>query len=127
MTDVVLDASVVIAAVLQEPGGHRAVGHARSPMISAVNYAEVRSRLSDLGMEAIQIDDALTLFGLDVVEFDRRQAEDVAAMRDATRPAGLSLGDRACLTLAASRGAPALTADRAWRNVDVPVRIELVR
>ena len=42
MRDVVLDSSVIVAAVLQEPGGHRAVGHPKPPLMSAVNYAEVR-------------------------------------------------------------------------------------
>jgi ribonuclease VapC len=35
----------------------------------------------------------------------------------ATRSAGLSLGDRACLALAAALGLPAVTADRSWQSV----------
>ncbi len=127
MTSVVLDASVVVAAVLKEPGGHRASGHAASPLMSVVNYAEVRSRLTDLGMGAESIDEALDLLGLDVVAFDKAQADEVAALRSATRSAGLSLGDRACIGLAASLGATVLTADKAWRRLDLPVQIELVR
>ena len=38
-------------------------------------------------------------------------------MRPATRAVGLSLGDRACLALAAELGVPALTADRGWAGV----------
>jgi PIN domain nuclease of toxin-antitoxin system len=45
----------------------------------------------------------------------------------ATRGHGLSLGDRACLALARTLGATALTTDRAWRAVDVGVAIEVIR
>lgn len=127
MIDVVLDASVIVAAVLREPGGDRAVGHARSPLVSAVNYAEVCTRLTDVGMKSETIEGALGMLRLDVVAFDKEQADRVAALRPATRTAGLSLGDRACLALAASREAVALTADHAWRDLKLPVRIEFVR
>lgn len=127
MSDVVLDASVVIAAVLQEPGGGRAIGHARSPLVSAVNYAEICTRLTDLGMNPETIEGSLKMLRLDVVPFDKEQAERVAALRNATRSSGLSLGDRACLALGASREALVLTADRAWRALDLPIQIEQVR
>lgn len=127
MTDVVLDASVIVAAVLQEPGGDRAVGHAASPLISAVNYAEVCTRLTDVGMKPEAIEGALGMLRLDVVVFDKEQAERTAALRAATHPSGLSLGDRACLALAASREALVLTADQAWRGVNLPIQIEVVR
>ena len=127
MTRVVLDASVVVAAVLKEPGGDRAVGHKQPPMMSAVNYAEVRSRLTDLGLDAARIDDALALFDLDVIDFDKAQAGDVAELRRVTRLHGLSLGDRACLALAIRKDAEALTADRVWARIDLPVDVCVVR
>jgi ribonuclease VapC len=42
-------------------------------------------------------------------------------------PYGLSLGDRACLALALTRGEPAVTADRQWAQLDLGIRIELIR
>lgn len=40
---------------------------------------------------------------------------------------GLSLGDRACLALAAELGIPALTADQTWAGLDIGVKVELIR
>jgi PIN domain nuclease of toxin-antitoxin system len=48
-------------------------------------------------------------------------------LRAGTRGKGLSLGDRYCLALAASRNAVAVTADRAWANLDIGLSIEMVR
>jgi PIN domain nuclease of toxin-antitoxin system len=127
MTAVVFDASVVVAAVLKEPGGDRVAGHTERPMISAVNYAEVRTKLSDLGMSTVSIDATLGVFALDVVSFDAAQAGKVAELREGTRHAGLSLGDRACIVLAMKHGTRALTADKAWKKIDLPIEVELIR
>ena len=45
-----------------------------------------------------------------IVPFDEEQAHAAAVFRGATRGRELSLGDRACLRLAARRGLPAVTA-----------------
>ena len=64
---------------------------------------------------------------LEIVDFDRSQAVIAGELRAATRPAGLSFGDRACLALAVSRQLKVLTADRAWANLAVDLSIELLR
>jgi PIN domain nuclease of toxin-antitoxin system len=43
------------------------------------------------------------------------------------RERGHRLGDRACLALARERRIPALTADRAWRRLDLEIEIETIR
>lgn len=48
-------------------------------------------------------------------------------LRLATKPQGLSLGDRACLALAQARNAIALTADRYWTMLDIGIEVERIR
>jgi PIN domain nuclease of toxin-antitoxin system len=127
VSDVVLDASVVLAAVLGERGGAAVADLKGSAFVSTVNYAEVRTRLIDLGVKREAVDQSIALLGLEIVAFDIEQADCAADLRGATRGAGLSLGDRACLALASARNTVALTADHAWQAVEVPVQIELVR
>ncbi|MEO7026776.1 MAG: PIN domain-containing protein, partial [Caulobacteraceae bacterium] len=73
------------------------------------------------------IDNSPSELPLHVVAFDEDQAIGAGKLRRATRGAGLSLGDRACLALARSLDATALTTDRAWEKVNGQARIELVR
>lgn len=54
-------------------------------------------------------------------------ALEAARLRGATRPRGLSLGDRFCLSLAARLALPVLTTDRAWADLDLGIDIRLVR
>ena len=127
MADVVLDASVVLAAILGEPGQEAVLALRETALVSAVNVAETRSRLADHGLDRAAIDASMALIDIRVVDFDAEQAALSADFRPATRPVGLSLGDRACLALARQKGAIALTADRAWAGVDVAVDIRVVR
>jgi PIN domain nuclease of toxin-antitoxin system len=55
------------------------------------------------------------------------EALDSGLLREATRAAGLSLGDRLCLAAARARQARVLTADRSWAGLDVGVEIEVIR
>lgn len=64
---------------------------------------------------------------LRLVDFDHAQAVQAGELRRTTRSTGLSLGDRACLALAASRGLQVLTADRAWTGLSIGLEIECIR
>ena len=96
-------------------------------VISAVNLCEVLGKLHDLQRPRSEIEAVMRTLEVEVAPFDGVQAERAAALRPATRARGLSLGDRACLALAATRGIPALTGDPAWTEVEVGVRVELIR
>lgn len=72
---------------------------------------------------------AITLdaLGLEIVNFDTEFAYQTGFLRPLARSIGLSLGDRACLALAASLGVPALTCDRAWTTLNLAVTVNLIR
>jgi len=126
VSDVVLDASAVLALLQDEPGGDRVLESLPGALICSVNLPEVVAKLAELGMSEPEIRLALSL-GLEVVTFDEALAFSAGVLRPATRSAGLSLGDRACLALALSRALPVLTTDRAWRDIDVGVEVEVIR
>ncbi|WP_152607392.1 PIN domain-containing protein [Thermus sp. 2.9] len=64
--------------------------------------------------------------GLEVLPFTQEEAMVAAELDPQTRGLGLSLGDRACLATAKVHGLLALTADRAWLQVE-GVRVETIR
>ncbi|MBB5045850.1 PIN domain nuclease of toxin-antitoxin system [Rhodopseudomonas rhenobacensis] len=122
-----LDASAVLAVALQEPGYRALRGLESVGLVSAVNLAEVRTRLWDKAGSASAIDGMLAGIEMSIVAFDEKQARLSAELRPATRALGLSLGDRACLALAMQTGAVAYTADRAWAKIDLPIEVRVIR
>ncbi|HEY3948755.1 type II toxin-antitoxin system VapC family toxin [Phenylobacterium sp.] len=126
MTDVVLDASAVLALILEEPGAAGVAAQLDGGRLSTVNLAEVAQRLADRWTDA-QVGAVLAAFPFEVVDFDRATAVRAGLMRRVTRAHGLSLGDRACLALAERLAAPVLTADRAWAELDLGVEVVLIR
>ena len=121
----VLDASALLAVLFRE------VGFDAVPLegsaVSAVNWSEVVQVAARREADVVGLVDALAAEGMVVVPFTAAHAEAVAALGPATRAAGLSLADRACLAVARSYGVPALTADRAWGGVEAGVEVVLVR
>jgi ribonuclease VapC len=129
---VVLDASALLALLRHEDGGERVAKELpRGAAISALNWAEVLARLVDLGGDPVEITaralPAAAAAAVEVVPFDDAGARETARLRSKTRSLGLSLADRAALALAKSRGIPVLTADRAWRSLRLPIKIEVIR
>jgi ribonuclease VapC len=125
---VVLDASAVLAAILDEPGRGKLTPELLSSAIcSTVNLAEVQAKLISAGLPP---DDALQTALTPVreaIDFTVAQAGLSGTLIAQTRRLGLSLGDRACLALGISLGVPVYTADRAWKNLKLPVRIHVIR
>ena len=125
--DVVLDASAVLALLNDEPGAETVAGLVRNSAISAVNVSEVAAKLDDAGVPEHVIRRAVGGLLMDIVPFDAEQALQSGLLRTATRAAGLSLGDRACLGLAKRLGLSAVTADRSWERVQIGVSVTVLR
>jgi ribonuclease VapC len=129
-SQVVLDASAVLALLNGEPGSatvERALS--AGAVISAVNLSEVVGKLVDVGLTNNEVRHVVGCIGLDVRVFDLPQAFESGLLRSQTRATqlSLSLGDRACMALAAQLSLPVLTADKAWLEVDLPVEVQMIR
>jgi ribonuclease VapC len=129
----VLDASAVLAFLFDEPGADpvtEALQHKCA--LSAVNWAEVLSKLADLGEDPKTVvaqlhKQALLPGALHIFPLTDRLAEEIARLRPLTQKLGLSLGDRACLALGRSLKKTILTADRIWLKLDIGLSIKGIR
>ena len=130
---VVLDASALLAYLNQEAGAEEvALQMVGGGFISAVNLAEVYSKVTEWGQDAHLLEQALVQQGLlggvlEVVPFDPEDVLLVAKLRPLTKVQGLSLGDRVCLALAMRLKLPAITTDSAWNNLEAGVEVRVVR
>jgi PIN domain nuclease of toxin-antitoxin system len=123
----VLDASALLALINSEPGADIVADALAGASISAVNLCEVVTKMIDFGVPPGEAwSEAADLVPV-VVDFGPELARATAQLRMATRSAGLSLGDRACLALAEQRRVPALTADRSWESLSIGVEVRLIR
>jgi ribonuclease VapC len=124
---VVLDSSALLAVLRSEPGRERVAGRLNGAAMSSVNLCEVLTKTVDDGGAVNDVVGRLYELGIEFIEFDDISGTEAADLREKTRAHGLSLGDRACLALAKRLGGVALTADRAWAEVDAGVAVELIR
>ncbi len=124
-----LDASALLVLINAETGAERLepLLASHEAVVSSVNLAEVVAKLCDWSAPAALVDAVVAEFAPCTVAFDAEQARRCGELRAATRATGLSLGDRACLALAACHGLTAVTADRAWGALDIGIGIELLR
>ena len=114
-----LDASALLAVILREPGRenvHTVMGRA---YIHAVNVAEVVGKLVREGVPRAEAELTIKELKLDIdEELPTSHAILCGELVAQTKPQGLSLGDCVCLTVAASHGSIAVTADRRWQELD---------
>lgn len=129
MSEVVLDASALLAFLKDEPGGSAVRQLLPTSAMSAINLAEVASTFIHGGMPADEVELALRELPIRIVPLNEDQAYEASALRRLTSNKGLSLGDRCCLALARSLALPAVTWDRAWEGLppDVGVEVKLAR
>jgi ribonuclease VapC len=124
---VVLDASAFLAQLFREPGHEQVGEELAAACISAVNLAEVLTKLVRDGIDLGAVMTDMEQSGPRVIPFDNVQAGLAARLWPETSRAGLSLGDRACLALAIDRDLPVLTADRVWTSLGLNVSVRLIR
>jgi len=127
MPESVIDASALLALLNAELGAEVVTEAIPGGVISAVNLSEVIAKLCDSGMPEKAIRQALQPLGLEVVSFDEEQCYQAGLLRTSTQGMGISLGDRACLSLARMRGVVVLTADRTWAGLSVGANIKVIR
>ncbi|MCC6304012.1 MAG: type II toxin-antitoxin system VapC family toxin [Rhodobacteraceae bacterium] len=126
---VVLDSSAVLAAIFGEEGSARVIAalESGSARIGSVNLAEIATRLVETGYTDADVRATLADLGAFARPFEAEGAVLAGLLRRATRHAGLSLGERACLAEALLAGLPVVTADRAWAGLDLGIRVEVIR
>jgi ribonuclease VapC len=116
-TEYVLDSSALIAVVSLEPGYQRVAQLVGRSSISAINLAETINKLIHKvpTMDAVRL--LLARLDLAVEDWSEDLAYRSAEFSAFNKSHGLSLGDRACLTLAKHLRATAVTSDRAWKRL----------
>lgn len=128
MNRVVLDASALMVLINNEPGADKLTPQIMSAAAaSTVNLAEVHGKLVQRGFS---LDDAWAAANWAIhesVAFTAEQAKTAGDLVLQTRSLGLSLGDRACLALGIALHAPVYTADRAWKDLRLGIRIHVIR
>jgi len=128
MIKYVLDSTALIALVGLEPGSQRIVGLLENSTISAVNLAETANKLREKGFSQEDVRESLAKLELRVEDWSEAMAYRSVEFTPFNKSHGLSLGDRACLTLARQFGAIAVTSDRTWRRLpSLDVRIMIFR
>jgi PIN domain nuclease of toxin-antitoxin system len=127
VSEIVLDASALMAVLREEPGAAVVEALLDAAAISTVNLSEVQAKLVERGTPAAGAWSWLTELDLEVVDFDRAQARIAGDLRVPTRGRGLSFADCACLALARVLQRPAVTADRAWAELQLGVEIRTIR
>jgi PIN domain nuclease of toxin-antitoxin system len=126
-SEVVLDASALLALLNSEPGSATVAAAFPGVSISAVNLSEVVAKLVERSMPAEAVRTILEDLDLDIHPFDAEAAHRAGALRTATRQLGLSFGDRACLALGRQLGRPVLTTDGVWGSLDLGVTVRAIR
>ncbi len=120
----VVDASAILELMTDGPGADRVAAALDGAALSAVSLAEVVGRLVLAGLDARHLAERLTAAGVVIEPLRPDDAELAGAMRSLRGGRALSLGDRCALALTVrARPAEVLTAQSAWRSLNLPIRV----
>lgn len=120
---VVLDASALLAYLQDEPGSEAVEEVLAESVMSSVNWAEVVQKSVAAGVVVDGMQEDLEALGLTIAPFSSQEAEMAGRLWLHTRQAGLSLGDRACLSVGMELNVPVLTCDRLWQTLGLDVQV----
>jgi ribonuclease VapC len=123
----VLDASALLALLNGETGAGVVQDLLADSVISSINFSEVVACLALHGLPPEEIHNVLDILGLEIVPFETDNAYSTGLLAPKTKLFGLSLGDRACISLAMKTGATAVSADRIWGKMDLNIKIKIIR
>ena len=124
---VVHDASSLLAVAFREPGAEVARVALRGSFVSSVNWSEAVQKVAARGGDAAVLRQLFGGLGVTIVPFSAEHAERAAALYPETRARGLSLGDRAGLALGLTTGREVYTADGAWTELALNVKVTAIR
>lgn len=124
---VVLDASALLAYLRQEPGADVVDGVLADARMANVNCSEVVQKSLSAGVDVEGMRDDLQALGVRVEPFLPEDGEQAGRLWSLTRQQGLSLGDRACLSLGLRLGLAVLTCDRAWAQLPLELEVRILR
>lgn len=124
---VVLDASALLAYLQDELGSEAVEAVLAESVISSVNWAEVVQKSVAAGVVIDGMQEDLEALGLTIAPFFPEDAEIAGRLWLQTRQTGLSLGDRACLSLGMRLNVPVLTCDRLWSSLGLALDVQVIR
>lgn len=124
---VVLDASALLAYLCEEPGADLVDGLLVDARMASVNWAEVVQKSLSTGVIVDGMLEDLQTLGMRIEPFLPVDGERAGRLWPLTRRQGLSLGDRACLSLGLRLGLTVVTCDRAWAQLPIELEIQLLR
>lgn len=131
MTAYLLDASALLAVLLNEPGEEMVAGimETGSCYVSLINFSEAIFKLLRSGKH--KKEDVLSaLQELTFELYSPTEKDAVVAACDfvpQTRALNLSLGDRFCLAIAKNNHWIAVTADHSWKDIQEGPKVQLLR
>jgi ribonuclease VapC len=127
----VLDASAIMAVLLDEDGADVVGPHLRDAEVSIVNVCEVLTKAAEQGADVDVVQRTLDSYGFRTRAFWDAHARQSALLRPMTKAFGLGFGDRACLVQGMFSGRPILTSDCDWMKLDLDpamgIDIRLIR
>jgi ribonuclease VapC len=119
---VVLDASALLAYLLDEPGSEIVDQVLADCVMSAVNWSEVVQKIKKVEVNVDAVSAELLALGLRIEPFLPEDGYLTGLLAKQTSQFGLSLGDRACLSLGLRLNVAVLTADTIWSNLNLSLK-----